>query len=98
MLEFYFKYPRVIRRLRDGGLGGEMDRIAAYLTENGYKRGSARIYLGRLGRFSDHLSHAAGSVPISQTIIDTFIDAYPCGGAARSTARSVIELARRVVP
>ena len=28
MLEFYFKYPRVLRRLRDGELGGEMDRIA----------------------------------------------------------------------
>ena len=33
MLELYYKYPGVLRRLRDGGLGGEMDRIAAYLWE-----------------------------------------------------------------
>jgi len=29
MLELYFRYPRVLRRLRGGGLGDEMDRIAA---------------------------------------------------------------------
>jgi hypothetical protein len=45
MLEFYFKYPRVLRRLRSGGLGDEMDRIAADLWEKVYKRGSAKIYL-----------------------------------------------------
>jgi hypothetical protein len=45
MLEFYFKYPRVLRRLRNGGLGDEMDRIAADPWEKGYKRGSAKIYL-----------------------------------------------------
>ena len=49
MLELYYKYPRVLRRLRSGGLSGEMDRIAAYLFEHGYKRGSAKVYLSRLG-------------------------------------------------
>jgi hypothetical protein len=44
MLELYFKYPRVLRRLRDGELGDEMDRIAGYLSEAGYKRESAKIY------------------------------------------------------
>jgi len=29
-----------------------MDRIAAYLFENRFTRGSAKIYLGLLGRFS----------------------------------------------
>ena len=29
-----------------------MDRIAADLWEKGYKRGSVKIYLSRLGRFS----------------------------------------------
>ena len=51
MLELFFKYPKVVSRLRGGGLGGEMDRIAAYLAEFDYKRASAKIYLGRLGRF-----------------------------------------------
>ena len=50
-MELFFKYPKVVRRLRGGGLGGEMDRIAAYLAEFDYKRASAKIYLSRLGRF-----------------------------------------------
>ena len=33
MLELYFKYPRVLRRLRSGALGQEMDRIAAHFSE-----------------------------------------------------------------
>ena len=49
MLELFFKYPKVVRRLRGGGLGGEMDRIAAYLAEFDYKRASAKVYLSRLG-------------------------------------------------
>jgi integrase/recombinase XerD len=97
MLELYFKYPRVLRRLRDGELGGEMDRIAGYVSEAGYKRESAKIYLSRLGRFSDHLSHAARNTPINQAVIDAFVDAYPTK-AARQAARTAIELARRVVP
>ena len=40
MLELYFKYPGVLRRLRSGVLGGEMDRIAAHFAEIGYKRAS----------------------------------------------------------
>ena len=52
MLELFFKYPKVVSRLRGGGLGGEMDRIAAYLAEFDYKRASAKIYLGRLGRLA----------------------------------------------
>lgn len=97
MLEFYFKYPRVLRRLRAGGLGGEMDRVASYLWEKGYKRDSAKIYLSRLGRFSDHLSRAARNIPISQSVIDAFLDAYPTK-APRVSTQVVIELARRVIP
>ncbi len=33
MLDFYFKYPRVLRRLRGGALGNEMDRIAAHFSD-----------------------------------------------------------------
>ena len=97
MLEFSFKYPRVLRRLRDGGLGGEMDRVAGYLWEKGYKRDSAKIYLSRLGRFSDHLSRAARNIPISQSVIDAFLDAYPTE-APRVSTQVVIELARRCSP
>ena len=97
MLELFFKYPKVLRRLRGGGLGGEMDRIAAYLAEFGYKRASAKVYLSRLGRFSDFVSRASRTMPIDQAVIDRFVDDYPTE-ASRIAARTAIELARRVVP
>ena len=43
MLELYFKYPKVVGRLRSGALGEEMYRVAAHFFELGYKRGSAKI-------------------------------------------------------
>ena len=97
MLELYYRYPRVLRRLRGGGLGSELDRIAAYLFEHAYKRGSAKVYLSRLGRFSDHVSRAAPATLIDQVVIDRFVAEYPTE-APRISARTAIELARRVAP
>ncbi|MER8746093.1 hypothetical protein NKH54_23880 [Mesorhizobium sp. M1004] len=48
MLEFYFSYRGVLKRLRSGALGGEMDRIAKHFFTLGYKRASAKIYLSRI--------------------------------------------------
>jgi site-specific recombinase XerD len=97
MLELYYKYPQVLRRLRSGGLGDEMDRIAAYLFEHGYRRGSAKVYLSRLGRFSDHVPHAARAAPIEQVVIDGFVGEFATE-TPRIAARTAIELARRVAP
>ena len=97
MLEHYFKYPRVLRRLRGGGLGAELDCIAAYLFENGYRRASAKIYLSGLGRFSGFVSRAARGKPIIQAMIDGFVAECPTE-ASRIAARTAIALARRIVP
>ena len=72
MLELLYRYPRVLRRLRSGGLGDEIDRIAAYLFKHGYKRGSAKVYLSRLGKFSDHVSRVTPATLIDQVAIDGF--------------------------
>ncbi|MGY4230337.1 hypothetical protein ACVMIH_007698 [Bradyrhizobium sp. USDA 4503] len=40
MLEFYFSYRGVLKRLRDGALGAEMDRIAGHFFSLGYKQAS----------------------------------------------------------
>ena len=48
MLEFYFSYRGVLKRLRSGALGDEMDRIAEHFFSLGYKRVSAKIYLSRI--------------------------------------------------
>ena len=73
MLELYFKYPRVLRRLRDGALGKEMDRIAAHFSDLGYKPASAKIYISRLGRFSEFACRHAGTATIDQDVIDRFM-------------------------
>jgi integrase/recombinase XerD len=97
MLERYFKYPRVLRRLRGGGLGDELDRIAAYLFDNGYRRASAKIYLSRLGRFSGFVSRAARGRPIPQSVIDSFVAERPTE-VSRVAGQTAVALARRIVP
>jgi len=97
MLELYFKYPRVLRRLRSGALGGEMDRIAAHFAEIGYKRASAKIYIGRIGRFSAFAARSARSPVIDEATIDRFLDNLRTS-AARIAARTAVEHARRLAP
>ena len=97
MLDFYFKYPRVLRRLRDGALGNEMDRIAAHFSELGYNPASAKIYIGRLGRFSEFAARDAGTARIDQNVIDRFLLSLQTG-SPRVGARTAIGHARRVAP
>ena len=97
MLDLYFKYPGVLRRLRSGGLGGEIDRIAGHFAEIGYKHVSAKLYISRLGRFSGFLSRNALTAAIDQTSIDQFVNSLP-SAASRIAARTAIEHARRVAP
>jgi integrase/recombinase XerD len=97
MLDFYFKYSAVLRRLRDGALGKEMDRVAAHFFDIGFKRASAKLYLSRLGRFSEFASRNAGMATIGQGIIDRFLLSFRTT-SPRVAARTAIEHARRVVP
>jgi integrase/recombinase XerD len=97
MLDFYFKYSGVLRRLRDGALGKEMDRIAAHFFDIGYKPASAKIYISRLGRFSEFACRYAGTAAIDQDVIDRFILSLQTV-SPRVAARTAIEHARRVAP
>ncbi len=97
MLELHYRYQRVLRRLRIRVLGDEMDRIAAYLFEHGYTRGSANINLSRLGRSSGHVPRVTPATLIDQAAIDGFVAEYPTE-TPRISARTAIELARRVAP
>lgn len=45
MLEFYFSYGGVLKRLRSRALGDEMDRLAEHFFTLGYKQASAKFYL-----------------------------------------------------
>jgi integrase/recombinase XerD len=97
VLDRYFKYPGVLRRLRNGALGKEMDRIAAHFFDIGYKPASAKIYISRLGRFSEFVNGDAGTVTIGQDTIDRFVLSLQTA-SPRIAIRTAIAHARNVAP
>ena len=97
MLEFYFSYRGVLKRLRSGALGAEMDRIAGDLHSQGYKPASAKLYLSRLARFSHFADKRCGSEPIRATIVDRYLRTLGAG-SPRISAMTALQHARRVAP
>lgn len=97
MLEFYFSYRGVLKRLRSGALGAEMDRIAGHLHSQGYKPASAKLYLSRIARFGHFAAERCGSKPISATIVDRYLLTLGAG-SARIAAMTALQHARRVAP
>ena len=75
MLELFYKYPRVLNRLRSGPLGGEMDGIAVHLSRVGYTRGSSRSYLAQIARFSRFAASVGHEVPgsIDRDVAERFL-------------------------
>lgn len=98
MLELYYKYPRVLKRLRSGVLGDEMDRIAAHFFEAGYKRGSARIYLQHVARFDQFVSQVGhlDVGTINQDVVFRFLDSTETP-SAHIAAITAVGLVRRIV-
>ncbi|MGI9485851.1 MAG: site-specific integrase [Geminicoccaceae bacterium] len=97
MLERYFKYPRVLKRLRSGALGDEMDRIAAHFSEVGYKRASAKIYISQIARFSAYAVRRGKTATLDQGLIDRFLQSLPTV-TPRASAQTAIDHARRLAP
>ena len=97
MLDFYFTYPKVLRRLRDGALGNEMDRIAAHFSDLGYNRASAKIYIGRLAKFSEFAARDARSARIDQDVVDRFLLSFRTESPRVSAATAIVH-ARKVAP
>ncbi|MGX8009821.1 hypothetical protein ACVDG8_013035 [Mesorhizobium sp. ORM8.1] len=97
MLEFYFSYCGVLKRLRSGALGGEMDRLAEHFFTLGYKRASAKIYLSRIARFSQFAATRCGRMPIHQDVVDSYLCTFTTD-SPRIGAASALGHARRVAP
>lgn len=97
MLEHYFQYPKVLCRLRGGALGSEMDRIAAYLSDIGYTRVSAKLYLGRLAGFSAFAAQHPEGEAIEPEIIEAYLRSRPTT-ACRRASQTAIGHARRAAP
>lgn len=88
MLELYYRYRRMITRYRSGALGNEIDRIAADLSNVGYKHDSAKIYLSRIAHFSAYATRCGcgKSTPIGGTDCRSFpaCPMYTCGALDRT--------------
>ncbi len=97
MLDFYFSYRGVLKRLRSGALGAEMDRIAGDLHSQGYKPASAKLYLSRLARFSHFADKRCGAEPIRAAIVDRYLRTLGAG-SPRIAAMTALQHARRVAP
>lgn len=97
MLELYFKYPRVIGRLRTGALGKEMDRIAAHYSTIGYKRSSVKIFFGHLARFSSFAMDCGHRDRIDAAVVDRFLSSRPTP-ASRIGAQTALGHAMRLAP
>ena len=97
MLEDYFSYRRVLKRLRSGALGAEMDHIAGQFSLLGYRRASAKIYLSRIARFSRFAALHCGSDPITEDFVDRYLLTFGTD-APRIGAVSALQHARRVAP
>jgi hypothetical protein len=70
MLEDYFSYRGVLKRLRSGALGAEMDRIAEYFSSRGYKRASAKLYLSTQTQPPPRVSPTWDSAAISTPVLN----------------------------
>ncbi|WP_292530412.1 tyrosine-type recombinase/integrase [Mesorhizobium sp.] len=97
MLEFYFSYCGVLKRLRSGALGGEMDRLAKHFFTLGYKRATAKIYLSRIARFSQFAATRCGPMPIHQDVVDSYLCTFT-RDSPRIGAVSALGHALRVAP
>lgn len=99
MLELYYRYPRVLKRLRSGALGNEMDRIAAYFSEMGYKSSSVKIFFGHVWRFSCFAYSFCrnGRATIGEAVIERFLRTRPTPASCLG-ARTAIAHARRAAP
>ncbi len=74
MLEFYFKDPACLRRLRCGVLAEHMDELACDLRERGYSRGAGRHalrYVSALSRFAERDSVPKGG-PVDGHLVRRF--------------------------
>ena len=92
MLESFFKYPRVLDRMRRGPLAERMDTIAAELMRDGYARATTKRYLSLLATFSRYAARAGYAQPgaIDRALVARFLRKIPTSDGTRSVARSAL--------
>jgi site-specific recombinase XerD len=74
-----------------------MDRIAAHFSDLGYNRASAKIYIGRLAKFSKFAARDAGTARIDEDVVDRFLFSLRTESPRVSAATAIVH-ARKVAP
>jgi site-specific recombinase XerD len=97
MLNYYFKYPGVLRRMRRGPLGDKIDAIATVLLRAGYTRLSARRYLSLLASFSRYAQRCgcSGVEAVDHALVERFARRRVWSSSTASVARSALGFALR---
>lgn len=102
MLESFFKYPKVLARMRVGPLADEIDAVADDLARVGYARVTVRCYLSLIASFSRYAAKAGCTEPesIDRALVQRFLGEGPTSAGVRSLARTALShtirhLARR---
>jgi integrase/recombinase XerD len=92
MLESFFKYSRVLDRMRCGPLADRLDTIAKELMRDGYARATTRRYLSLLATFSRYAARAGCVQPeaIDRALVTRFLAKIPTSHGTRSQARSAL--------
>jgi site-specific recombinase XerD len=91
MLSHFFKYPGVLRRMRLGPLGTEIDKIATDLERAGYTRLSARRYLSLIATFSRYaMQSGVRGRTIDRAIVERFLRRRSQSASTASVARSAL--------
>lgn len=99
MLDSYFKYPGVLRRMRRGPLAGDIDGLAAEFACVGYTRATARRYLSLVATFSRYAERRGVRCPeaLDGALVERFLGQVARSACTRSVARSALGHALRRV-
>ena len=92
MLDSYFKYPEVLRRMRRGPLAADIDGFAEELARLGYTRATARRYLSLIATFSRY-AERAGHIrreTVDVALMERFLSRMRRSAWTRSVARSAL--------
>lgn len=92
MLQRFFKYPGVLRRMRQGPFATEIDAIADALDRAGYARLSARRYLSLIASFSRYAMRAGYHrvQAIDRPVVERFVRQRSFSPATRSVAHTAL--------
>jgi integrase/recombinase XerD len=99
MLETYFKYPGVLRRMRSGPLVNDIDDIATQLTQSGYSRHTTIRYLSLVASFSRYARKVGCAKPdaMDRALGERFVTSISTSPGTRSLARTAVLLVLRHV-